>query len=296
MNYYVEYVFAENFFIDFILLYITGTLIKKKIIYKRLAVGALIGALYVVAVFYFKRVFLTFFIVKLSISVLMVTVAFDNASAAAGIRAILCFYIVTLLMVGVISSLYYLTDNKLTVNIILISIFMGFVILKLLFYEIKQRKEKNNYIRTVNICINKKKRALRAFIDTGNELTDPLTGKPVIVAGMDCLKDMLDKDIIEEIQEFYKNKDKNYISLFLEKNLGLNFRTVRYNTISNKGDVMLCVVPDSITILCDDKNIIEADALIGIYPKRISQTGDYDALLFKKLLDWEGEIVNEAKL
>lgn len=295
MEYYVEYIFAENFFIDFILLYITGNLIKKKIIYKRLIIASFIGALYVIIVFCYGKTFLTHFIVKFSISVLMIMVAFDTAGVLANIRIILCFYIVTLLIVGIVSSLYYFIGNKLTVYIIFISMFMGFAVLKYLFYEIKMRKEKNNYIRTVNINIDNKTKTLKAFIDTGNELIEPLSGKPVIVVNIECIKDILGQDLTNEILEFYKSKDNSYVNLFLEKNYKLKLRVIRYNTISDKGEIMICIIPDSITILGNDKNIIKADAVIGIYPQKISQSEDYDALLFKKLLDWESEKINEAK-
>lgn len=294
MEYYVEYIFAENFFIDFILLYITGNLIKNKIIYKRLIIAALIGALYVILIAYFGKEFMTYFIVKIAVSVLMIMVAYDSKGIIKNVKVILCFYIVTLIMVGIIFALYYLTNNKVTVNIIIISMFMGFAVLKFLFYEIKLRKEKNNYIRTVSIEINNKTKSFKAFIDTGNELTDPMTGKPVIVVNIESLGDILGEDITKEILEFYKNEGKSYESLFLENNYKLKLRVVKYNTIMSKDELMICIVPDNITIFGNDKNIIKADAVIGIYPQKISQKEDYDALLFKKLLDWECELENEC--
>lgn len=294
MEYYVEYIFAENFFIDFILLYITGSLIKNKIVYIRLIIAALIGAFYVILIAYFGKEFMTYFIVKVSVSVLMVMVAYDSKGIIKNIKVILCFYIVTLIMVGIVFALYYFTNNKLTVNIIIISMFMGFAVLKFLFYEIKLRKEKNNYIRTVTIEINNKTKSFKAFIDTGNELTDPITGKPVIVVNIESLGDVLGENITKEILEFYKNEGKSYESLFLKNNYKFNLRVIKYNTISNKDELMICIVPDNITIFGNDKNIIKADAVIGIYPQKISQKEDYDALLFKKLLDWECEIENEC--
>lgn len=296
MEYYIEYIFAENFFIDFILLYITGNLIKKEIIYKRLTLAALIGALYVILIAYFAKEFMTNFIVKISISVLMIIIAYDSKGLVNNIRIILCFYIVTLIMVGIVFALYSFTHSKVTVNIIIISMFMGFVVLKFLFYEIKLKKEKNDYIRTVTIEINDKTTSFRAFVDTGNELIDPITKKPVIVVNIESLSDVLGGDTTKDILDFYKNKDKNYGGFFLEKNYKFNLRIIRYNTISNKDELMICIVPDNITIFGNDKNIIKADAVIGIYPQKISKKEDYDALLFKKLLDWECEIKNECGL
>ncbi|MBP1927408.1 stage II sporulation protein GA (sporulation sigma-E factor processing peptidase) [Sedimentibacter acidaminivorans] len=294
MEYYIEYIFAENFLIDFILLYITGNLIKIKIIYKRLILAAIIGAIYVILIAYIRRPFMAYFIVKISVSILMIMVAYDTKGIIKNIKVILCFYIVTLIMVGAVFTLYSITNNRVTVNIIVISIFMVFVLLKLLFYEIKLRKEKNNYIRTVTIEVNEKIKSFRAFIDTGNELIDPMSGKPVIVVNIGILGDVLGEDVNKEILEFYKNEGKNYENLFLEKNYKLKLRVIRYNTISNKDELMICLIPDNITISGNDKNITKADAVIGIYPQKINQKEDYDALLFKKLLDWECELDNEC--
>jgi len=294
MEYYVEYIFAENFFIDFILLYTTGNLFKLKIIYKRLTLASLIGAIYVILIVYTQKPFVTNFIVKISVSILMIMVSYDIKGIIKNIKVILCFYIVTLIMAGTVFALYSFINSRVTVNIIIISIFMGFAVLKFLFYEIKLRKEKNNYIRTVTIDVNDKIKSFRAFIDTGNELVDPMSGKPVIVVNIDILGDILGEDVTKEILEFYKNKGENYENLFLEKNYKLKLRVIRYNTISNKNELMICIIPDNITISGNDKNITKADAVIGIYPQKINRKEDYDALLFKKLLDWECELDNEC--
>lgn len=288
MQYYVEYIFAENFIIDFIMLYMTGNLIKKKINLKRLTVAALIGAIYVILTFYIGKAFMTFFIVKFSVSVLMLMIAFDLKGALANVRVVICYYIVSLIVVGIIYALSYRFD-KLTTKIIFISIFLCYIMLKYFFYEIKIRKEKSYYMRDLSIEINDKSKSLKAFIDTGNELTDPITNKPVIIVNIDSIKDILGEDICKEILKFYENKGTNYSDLFLEKSYKLKLRIIKYNTISSQSEPLVCVVPDEITIFGNDKNIIKADALIGIYPRKISEKEDYDALLFKKLLDWESE-------
>ncbi|MDW5299009.1 MAG: sigma-E processing peptidase SpoIIGA [Sedimentibacter sp.] len=295
MVYYIEYVFAENFFIDFILLFITGKLIKKMIIYRRLIIASVIGALYVILTAYIDRDFMTYFIVKFSVSILMIMVAYDSKGIIANVRVILCFYITSLIMVGIITALYYLDYDKLTIDAIVFSIFVGYAALHFFFKEIKARIDKNNYMRSVNIGIGNESKVLRAYIDTGNELADPMTGKPVIVVNIDSIRNILGDDLYNEILCFYNNKASNYENLLSmnDKNDKIKLRIVKYNTISSIGEKMVCIVPDNVEISDDDKNSINADAIIGIYPKKISQKDDYDALLFKKLLEWEREIHNE---
>jgi stage II sporulation protein GA (sporulation sigma-E factor processing peptidase) len=285
--YYVEYVFVENFIIDFILLFITGKLIKRVIIIKRLIAASLIGSLYVIITYYTGMKFMTSFIVKFSISILMIMIAFDSKGILTNIRVIICFYITSLIMVGIISALYYLTYDKLTVNAIIMSMFTGYAALHFFFKEIKDRIAKHNYKRTVNVSIGGSSKTFRGYIDTGNELNDPITGKPVMVVNIDCIKDMLGDELYRKIMEFYDNKC--YESL-IDENNSINLRIIKYNTISNSGENMVCIVPDEIEIINNNSSIF-IDAIIGIHPKRISMD-DYDALLFKKLLDWEMETEN----
>lgn len=292
MVYYVEYVFAENFLIDFILLFLTGRLLKKIIIYRRLIASSAIGAVYVILTAYMGREFMTYFIVKFSVSVLMVMIAYDTKGIVANVRLILAFYITSLLMVGIITALYYLDYDRLTVNAIVLSFFAGYAALHFFFKEIKARLEKHDYMRSINLSANNRTKNLRGYIDTGNELTDPVTGKPVIVVGIESIKTILGDELYEEIQSCCKAKTNVYDSL-LGKRQDLNLRIIRYNTISSKGESMICLVPDNIEISKDEINVIKADAIIGIYPGRISKKDDYDALLFNKLLEWERELNNE---
>lgn len=292
MVYYVEYVFAENFLIDFILLFITGKLIKRIIVYKRLIAASIIGALYVILTAYIGKDFMTYFIVKLSVSVLMIMVAFDTKGILANIRVILCFYMTSLIMVGIITALYYLTYDRLTVNAIVLSLFLGYAGLHFFFKEIKARIDKSNYMRTMTISMGNASSTLKAFIDTGNELTDPMTGKPVIVVNIESLRNILDKKLYSGILKFYSNKESNYETLLSENN-NYNLKIIRYNTISSKGEMMVIVTPDNIEIKGKATSIQSVDAVIGIYPKKISQKEDYDALLFHKILEWEMEPDNE---
>ncbi|TWH77659.1 sigma-E processing peptidase SpoIIGA [Sedimentibacter saalensis] len=292
MVYYVEYIFAENFLIDFILLFITGKLLKKTIIYRRLIISSVLGAVYVILTAYIGREFMTYFIVKFSVSVLMVMIAYDSKGIAANLRTIIVFYITSLLMVGIITALYYLDYDKLTVNAIVCSIFMGYAALHFFFKEIKAKFEKHNYMRNVEITVNNKSKILRAYIDTGNELTEPMSGKPVIVANMECIKNLLSKELYEEILICCKNGKNSYENLLNMKS-DVNLRIVKYNTISSIGENMICLVPDNIEITDDKNNIVKTDAVIGIYPGRINKKDDYDALLFKKLLELERETNNE---
>ncbi|WMJ76651.1 MULTISPECIES: sigma-E processing peptidase SpoIIGA [unclassified Sedimentibacter] len=292
MVYYVEYVFAENFLIDFILLFITGKLIKKVIVYKRLVAASIVGAAYVILAAYISKDFMIGFIVKFSVSILMLTIAFDSKGILNTIRVVLCFYIISLIMVGVITALYYLTYDRLTVNAIIISLFLGYIALHFFFREVKSRIDKSNYMRTVTIKIGECEKNLNAFIDTGNELVDPMTGKPVMVTNINSIRNILGEELYKAILHFYNEKECNYEKLLNEYG-NKKLKIIRYNTISSKGEKLVILTPDNLKIKSKHDEIANVNAVIGIYPEKISQKEDYDALLFNKILEWEMEQNNE---
>ncbi len=291
MVYYVEYVFAENFLIDFILLFVTGRLLKRVIVYKRLLASSAIGALYVVLTAYICRDFMTYFIVKVSVSVLMIMVAFDSRGMLTNIRVIICFYMTSLIMAGIITAMYYMNYDRLTVNAIIVALFAGYMGLHFFFEEVRNRNEKNNYMRSVTVSFAGRTKILNAFIDTGNELADPMTGKPVIVVNIECLRSILGEELCGRILNMYAGNEglEGLLSEFSRYNL----RVIRYNTISSKGERMVTITPDKVEVKKDSNHIFNADAVIGIYPGKISRKEDYDALLFNKILKWEMEQNNE---
>lgn len=286
MVYYIEDVFAENFLIDFILLFITGRLMKSNLVYKRIIAASFMGGLYAILTLCVGRELLTYFIVKFSVSLLMLMVAFDLKGVLANIRIVLCFYITSLIMVGIITALYYLTGDRLTVNEILLSLFAGYAALHFFFKEIKARIDRNNYMRIVIISVGGLSSTLSGFIDTGNELTEPMTGKPVIIVSIQSLREILSEELYCKILRFYEGEGCGYEDLLSGDN-NSNLRIIRYDTISSKGGRMVVFTPDNIEIRGNEKSISDVDAVIGVYPNKISQKKDYDALLFCKILEWE---------
>lgn len=295
MVYYVEYIFAENFFIDFLLLFITGKILRRKINYKRLLLSAFIGASYVVIHAFYKFIFLNNVSVNFSVSVLMIVISYDTKGIRSNFQNIIGFYIVSLVMVGILTALYYTTNDKLTVNAIIISLFFGYGALHLFFKETKKRKDKIKYLRTINIKIKDKKFSLVGFIDTGNELKDPLTNKSVIIVSISSLKNIIEENIHKDILDFYLNEDKDYEKLLLKYSDEYNLRAIKFKTINTSGNTMICIVPDCIHLQIDKKTEIKLEAILGLNPNNMSNMGEYEALLYKKLLELESEVLNESQ-
>ena len=291
MEYYIEFIIFQEFVVDFILLYITGSLLSKKIIVKRLIIASVIGVFYTIAVYCIDREFLNYFIIKFLVSVLMLTISYAPSGILDYVKVILCFYILSILIMGIVILSYFIFNSRLTIILIFCSMFSVYMIFKILFYEIRKNKTDKNYFRDVTIYLNGNSIEIVGFIDTGNEMVDTLSNKPVVIVDINYIKGLFNDNTFYEIKKAYDNGNDYLIDLMLKRLDNYNFRLLKYGTISSSDEYMLGIVPSRTTIKYKEK-ILYIDCVVGIYPKALSKDNKFQALLYKKLLNWEGESVD----
>ena len=291
MEYYIEYVIFQEFVVDFILLYTTGSLLYKKIIYKRLIIAAIIGVIYTIAVYSINREFLNYFIIKFLVSILMLTIAYAPNGFLQYIKVVLCFYILSILIMGIMVLSYFVFESRLTIILLFCAIFSVYFLFKILFFDIKSEKTNKDYYRDVIISLNGNSVEIVGFIDTGNELVDTLSNKPVVIVDINYVKALFDDSTFYEIKKAYDKGSEYLIDFMLRKLDNYNFRLLKYGTISSSNEYMIGVVPSK-TIIRYKQSQLFIDCVIGIYPKSLSNDNKFQGLLYKKLLSWEGESVN----
>lgn len=109
---YIDLIFAANLLIDGILLWLTGWLVKLKVSWWRLALSALVGALYVVMMFVPELSFLYTFLIKFGLSVVMLWIAFGFRSLQSYLRVLGAFYIINFAAVSGIVGIHYLLQSS----------------------------------------------------------------------------------------------------------------------------------------------------------------------------------------
>jgi stage II sporulation protein GA (sporulation sigma-E factor processing peptidase) len=287
LEYYIEFIIFQEFIVDFILLYITGSLFYKKTNFKRVIAASLVGVVYSLAVYLMDREFLSNYIVKFLVSILMLTIAHSPKGFLGYVRFTLCFYILSILIMGIIVISYYFFNSRLTIILLFSAIFIAYALFKLVLYEIRKSKSDKNYFRDVVISLDGNSVELVGFIDTGNEMIDALSKRPVIIADINYLKNLFKTDVFNELKSAYENSTDYLIDLMFRKLHNYNFRLLKYNTINSADEYMIGVIPSK-AIVKYKGNERCIDCIIGIYPKALSDENKFQALLYKKILDWEG--------
>lgn len=245
---YLDLVVVINFVFDLFLLVVVNKLLKRNAKMYRMVLGSLLGGISIFALFISFNT-ITLFLFKIFISIIMLITSFGYKDIRYFFKNFIHLYLVSMLLGGFMYflniELSYKNDGLiffhkgLSINIIGMFI-LGPLILILYFKENKNLKLNYNNYYTCELYLTKQhKITINAFLDTGNKLKDPYSGKSII---------LLNKELFDE-----KRKNTIYVP---------------YNTLNNHG-LLRCYKVDKMII----ENKIVKDFLIGISDEKIKLDG-----------------------
>lgn len=149
------------------------------------------------------------------------------------------------------------TYNQL-IYLILISVVVIIVIAR-----VYRTYKKNSDIYKVTVIVDNHKIMLHGIVDTGNQLTDKYTGKPVNV---------MDKSYFENV--LYQINDYGR----------LKYHFIPYRTIGNNEGIIEVITSDYMYISGKDETKAYKGALIGLSDRKVSQNGEYQALINERMI------------
>lgn len=122
----------------------------------------------------------------------------------------------------------------------------------------------------VKVCVNEKETSFEGIVDSGNLLSDPLSGRPVIVCELGAIEGVIDPMLAAMLRS---GGAFTATCGGLEAEVAAKLRFIPAS--GALGDGLLCAfLPDEIS-LCDHRRDISvrADALIAAVPRRLSADG-----------------------
>ena len=184
MTIYLDLLFLLNFIYDLLLLITVSVTLKRNTRFKRILLGSFFGAIstFIILIPLNKYLLL---ILKILTSVIMLIITYSFKNIKYFFNNLLYLYMTSVILAG---FLYFL---KLEFNNLsyLISLSIAPLILYLYINEQKKLKEIVNYYKKVIVTFkNNKTLSLNGFIDSGNKLKDPITGKYIILVNKKTLK------------------------------------------------------------------------------------------------------------
>ena len=223
-----------------------------------------IGAFYAVCMFLPGKSFFGLAISKIILSLVMVYVAFDKINIKKYLKQLGFFYAVSLVSAGCVTALSYSNssfvysnggivyiDTSMT-SIVFASV-ISYILIRLT-YGIYRKYATREFLKMI-VYKDGKAVCITVLVDTGNLLTDPVGGGPVIVAEQNALKGIVgDSDIYKKFENIK------------------GVRLIPIKTVDNENGLLVGFKPDK--ICC--KNPIREDAIIAVTPNKLG--GDYNAL------------------
>lgn len=261
MKIYIDVIFLINIFFDFLLLLSVSLILRRRANIFKIILGSLVGASSILFLF-FNISTTTLFFLKIIIALLMVLTTFGYKNIRYTLKNISFLYLTSIALGG---ALYFFNiefsyknegiifyHNGMSINLIILLIISPILI----YIYVKEIKSiRNNYSKYHKVDIyfkSNKNVLLTGYMDTGNNLTDPYKGRPIVLVN-------------------YK-KIKKYVSD--EKELLVPFNSV------NNDSIMKCIRISKIIV--DGKTI--KNVLLGISTNDICIDG-VDCILNNKMED-----------
>lgn len=271
---YIDCLILENFIINYFLLLVTSQTVRQKLNNRRCIIASIMASFYVFTIIIKKLRIFTALPFKFIAAFAIIFLCFKFNNIFLYLKTFLIYILYSVLLAGfciliqcsstkginISLNVSHYSANKLFISAILLYIFINRTIV-----YIKDRKCVSNLIYMIDVTVNNTDMKIKGFLDTGNELREPATGLPVIIA---------EKSVFTDID--LESYDKYYISC---------------RTIADGISVLEGFRPDKITVntICSIKNV---QAIICLCDKRLSEHNDYNALLCRGIIldDYGGQL------
>lgn len=288
---YAEYVFLENFIMNYFILSLTGKFAKFSSKRIKFILASSLGALYAFVIFFPSLHFLFSVLMKIACSMLIIIICFTPYHFKDFFRLIGIFYLITLVFGGAGFALFYFSNfngivsngifymASISVKNIFISCGVAYILIQFCWGYIQERLSKEKIFMDVSIEINNEKVDLRGIVDTGNSLVDPISKYPVIIVEYNAIENILP---IEIRNILLKNQIFNFNQIIAQLNGSswiTRFRIIPYQALGTENGILIGFKPDNVLIYNDKYYKDIKEIIIAIYNKTLSKTGDYKALL-----------------
>ena len=205
---YVDVLISINLLVDYFLLYATAIISGRSRERARLCIAAVIGGASSLIILLPNLTRIAGAAFAIAVSVLMTAVGFSPGGWRTFLRTALVLYALSAAYSGIMLLLWYYTgtgnltvnNGAVYINISPIKLVLATVAMYAVITVFSQKLRARNIKRsscTVTVFGRGKSLSLEGLIDTGNVLTEPFSGTPVIVAAREKLREVLPEELAD---------------------------------------------------------------------------------------------------
>ena len=285
MTVYADVLVSVNVLITYIFIVCTRVICKMATNKFLVAIGSFIGGFSSLIIFFDVKYQVLSFFIKLLTAAVIVAISFLPRSIRGFIKLYSGFFTVSVIFGGV---MYFL---EITINPEKIMYYNGTVYfdmslaylvgnvlviygLFLIVQYFLDKKVSSENLCEVKIFFRNSAVSLLSIIDTGNNLTDGLTGRPVVVAELSAVAPLFDFSELDFL------KKGNYANI--PEALKKYIRVVPCGAVTGDG-LLLAFIPEKVEVKTKTRVYINDYCVIAVLNKQLSE-GEYKALLNEKIL------------
>lgn len=277
---YVDTLFLLNALVDYLLLLCSARLAGEPLRRLRFALGAALGGGYAVAIFLPGLGFLEHPLCRLAAAALMVLAAFGGSRRLG--RQTVIFFALSCAFAGGVLAVSMLGGQGLSLNrgvvysgmdlkIVLLSAAGCYAALSLLLQKAVKHTSFTGELKQVRLELGERAVELTALTDTGNTLTDPVTGRGVMVAEGARLLPLFPPEGRPDSQALRDPAG----ALERLTGAGGRFRLLPYRSVGVDRGLLLAVRVDRAVVDGEDRGAM----VVALSPNSVSDGGGYAALL-----------------
>lgn len=275
---YIDSLFLINLAVNYLILLATGKLGGVTLKRLRLGFGAVIGGIYAVLTVLPQTAFMTSAAMKLVSAVFMLLAAFGREKHF--LRISVMFFAVSAAFGGAVYAVSLLGGGTgggtpyvpISARVLLLSFAASYLMITLVFRRVAKRAERE--ILSVEIVFNGKKAKLTALRDTGNTLSDPVSGSHVMVAEEAVFRELISLEAAEAISRTSDPVEQMVVLGRMPGNAG-RFRLIPFSAVGVSSGVLLCFRPDELRI----DGVNEVDVMVAISRDPLCGDGEYAAVI-----------------
>ena len=279
---YVDTLFLLNAVIDYLLLLAAARLAGEPLRRWRFALGAALGGFYAVAIFLPGFQFLSALPWRLASAGLMMLVSYGGSGRL--LRQGLLFVALTCAFGGGVVAIGLMGGSglalgggvfysSLDLKMVLLSAAVCYGALTLVFRRIGRHSAASGELVEARLTLMGRSVRLTALVDTGNTLTDPVSGRPAMVAEGESVRDLFPKDRQPAFRDLLD--PAGGLTRLGTGEWRSRFRLLPYRAVGVERGLLLAVRADSLELDGQGRGPV----LVALSPTAVSDGGGYRALI-----------------
>ena len=266
MEIYIDVYILENIIIDLFLLLLSFKLLRFNFNKRNIYIAAVVGGIYALVIFCNVKI-LSSITMRILMVVFMMYISLENKNLKYVLKLTTVYFMLTFMLGGacfavvqmqnsyIIGKAFVVQSNSIKYLVLIIAI--AFIFITRIADLIKERAVVKNFLYDIYITEGQKSVLTKGFLDTGNELREPVTNLPCIILESNYFN------------QFDVPEDKEFI--------------IKYDTINEIGEVK--GFKGDIMIRSEDRNSwTKISAIICRCERKLSKEDEFHALLSRGII------------